>query len=138
MDSDPLLLKASLAFAALMAGAAYLPGDFIMAKQPMMIAEGKAPVTVAAEGIDVALRDYETVRVSGDPLERCAKANAVALAYLRAEDRAGYQTWESVGAQNCAAAGFHSQAETAALLPAEGLSSTATKSPIVAPRGGGT
>jgi hypothetical protein len=94
---------------------------------------------VASRSIDVALRDYESVRQAGNPLERCTKARAVALAYLRAEDRAGFQTWEQVGSQNCAAAGFQTEAQALVQQrPTPGLAATATRGPIATPGTGGT
>jgi hypothetical protein len=129
MEPDPVLLKASLAFAGLLVAAAYLPADLTPSQN--------APV-LASRSIDVALRDYNAVRQDGNPLERCTKARAVALAYLRAEDRAGFQTWEQVGSQNCAAAGFHTEGEALVQRPTPGLATTATRASVEGRGPGGT
>jgi hypothetical protein len=131
MEMDPLLLKASAGFALVLAAAAWMPS-------PDPEAPPQAQGDIESQGINVALQDYESVRTSGSAVDRCTRAHAVALAYLRAEDRAGYQTWETLGEQNCAAAGFQAGSETAALPHVQGLSSSTSGSPIVVPRGGGT
>jgi hypothetical protein len=135
MEMDPLLLKASAGFALVLAAAAWMPSPDTGSPTQ---APSQAQADAESDGIDVALQDFESVRTSGSAVDRCTRAHAVALAYLRAEDRAGYQTWETLGEQNCAAAGFQAESETAALPHVQGLSSSTSGSSIVVPRGGGT
>lgn len=67
-----------------------------------------APAQVPATALSEAVGRYNALRqvAAASALELCERADAVALAYLQAADRAGYEAWEQVESKHCAAAGF--------------------------------
>lgn len=53
-----------------------------------------------------AIKQYEIAKRSGDPMQACVHAGAVAAAFLQAKDESNYQTWLGTQKRDCRAAGL--------------------------------
>lgn len=55
---------------------------------------------------DDAVQQYQIAKRQGDRIQICVQAGMVTAAYLQAKDEASYQSWKSIEASDCRAAGL--------------------------------
>lgn len=60
---------------------------------------------ITAKVASDAVAQYEMVKKTGTPIERCTQAGLVTAAFLQAKERARYEQWHKVQHDDCAVAG---------------------------------